>query len=179
MSTLQAVLDDAVRAGDVPFAVAMVGDKNGIKWSGAAGERAPGQVAGADTVFRIFSMTKAVGSTAAMLLIDRGKLDAETPVEDILPEFAKIQVLERFDGDKPVLRAPKRKATVRQLGIAIDIVIVLIDRPEFISDTGVSPEVDDPPVDGLPARAIARDIEHGTLHSCNSAVILAGNDPFC
>jgi hypothetical protein len=66
-----------------------------------------------------------------------------------------------------------------QVCIAIDIVIVLIDRPEFISDTGVSPEVDDPPVDGLPARAIARDIEHGTLHSCNSAVILAGNDPFC
>lgn len=115
MSTLQAVLDDAVRAGDVPFAVAMVGNKNGIKWSGAAGERSPGQAASADTVFRIFSMTKAVGSTAAMILIDRGKLNADTAVQDILPEFAKIQVLERFDGDKPVLRAPKRKATVRQL----------------------------------------------------------------
>ena len=115
MSKMQSVLDDAVRAGDVPFAVAMVGDKNGVKWSGAAGERSPGQAASADTVFRIFSMTKAVGSTAAMMLIDRGKLDAETPVENILPEFAKMQVLERFDGDKPVLRAPKNKATVRQL----------------------------------------------------------------
>jgi len=115
MSTLQAVLDDAVRAGDVPFAVAMVGNKNGIKWSGGAGERSPGQAASTDTVFRIFSMTKAVGSTAAMLLIDRGKLNADTPVQDILPEFAKIQVLERFDGDKPVLRAPKSKATVRHL----------------------------------------------------------------
>jgi CubicO group peptidase (beta-lactamase class C family) len=115
MLKLQAVLDACVQAGDVPFAVAMVGDKNGIKWSGGAGERSPGQAASIDTVFRIFSMTKAVGSTAAMILIDRGKLNPDTAVEDILPEFAKIQVLDRFDGDKPILRAPKTKATVRNL----------------------------------------------------------------
>jgi methyl acetate hydrolase len=115
MSNLQAVLDASVQAGDVPFAIAMVGDRNGIKWSGGAGERSPGQAASIDTVFRIFSMTKAVGSTAAMILIDRGKLNPDTPVEDILPEFAKIQVLDRFDGDKPILRAPKTKATVRNL----------------------------------------------------------------
>ena len=60
-------------------------------------------------------MTKAVGSTAAMMLIDRGRLDAETPVEDILPEFANIRVLDRFDGDTPVMRAPKMKATIRNL----------------------------------------------------------------
>jgi CubicO group peptidase (beta-lactamase class C family) len=115
MSKLQVVLDASVQAGDVPFAVAMVGDKNGINWSGGAGERSPGQAASIDTVFRIFSMTKAVGSTAAMILIDRGTLNPDTPVEDILPEFAKIQVLDRFDGDKPILRAPKTKATVRNL----------------------------------------------------------------
>jgi methyl acetate hydrolase len=115
MSKLQAVLDASVQAGDVPFAVAMVGDKNGIKWSGGAGERSLGQAASIDTVFRIFSMTKAIGSTAAMILIDRGKLDPDSPVEEVLPDFAKIQVLDRFDGDKPILRAPKAKATVRNL----------------------------------------------------------------
>ena len=60
---------------DVPFLVGMVGDAGGVIWSGAAGERSPGQAATVDTVFRIFSMTKAVGSTAAMILIDRGKLE--------------------------------------------------------------------------------------------------------
>ena len=115
MSKLHAVLDASVQAGDVPFAVAMVGDRNGIKWSGGAGERSPGQAASIDTVLRIFSMTKAVGSTAAMILIDRGKLDPHTPVEHILPEFARIRVLDRFDGDKPILRAPRTKATVRDL----------------------------------------------------------------
>ncbi|MFZ2154501.1 MAG: serine hydrolase domain-containing protein [Bradyrhizobium sp.] len=115
MSKLQAVLDESVRAQDVPFAVAMLGDKNGIRWSGAAGQRSPGQAASIDTVFRIFSMTKAVGSTAAMILVERGKLNPDTPVEDILPEFAKIRVLDHFDGDKPVMRAPRTRATVRNL----------------------------------------------------------------
>ena len=50
-----------------------------------------------------------------MILVDRNKLDPESPVEDILPEFSKIMVLEGFDGDKPKLRAPRAKATIRQL----------------------------------------------------------------
>jgi methyl acetate hydrolase len=58
MSQLNDVIEQSVRAQDAPFLVAMVGDKDGIKWSGAAGERAPGQKAAQDTVFRIFSMTK-------------------------------------------------------------------------------------------------------------------------
>jgi methyl acetate hydrolase len=115
MSQLNDVIEQSVRAQDAPFLVAMVGDKDGIKWSGAAGERAPGQKAAQDTVFRIFSMTKAIGSTAAMILVDRGKLDPNTPVEAIIPEFNKIKVLDGFDGTTPHLRAPRTKATVRQL----------------------------------------------------------------
>ena len=109
------ILADAVAKNDVPFVVAMWGDSNGVNWSGTAGDRAEGIPASLDTVFRIYSMTKAVGSTAAMVLIDRGELDPEAPVESILPAFAEIQVLEGFDGDTPVLRAPKTKATVRHL----------------------------------------------------------------
>jgi len=115
MSTKDQVIATAVASKDVPFAVAMAGNSKGITYSGAAGEAAPGRKAAPDTVFRIFSMTKAVGTTAAMILVDRGKLDVDAAVEDLLPEFAKIQVIDRFDGDKPVMRAPKRKATVRHL----------------------------------------------------------------
>lgn len=115
MSQLNDVIDQAVQAQDAPFLVAMVGDKDGIKWSGAAGERAPGQKATQDTVFRIFSMTKAIGSTAAMILMDRGKLDPNKPVEAIIPDFAKVKVLDGFDGATPRLRAPRTKATVRHL----------------------------------------------------------------
>ena len=115
MKALDTVLSDAVSAGDLPFAVAMSGNSSGVNWSGAAGERSPGQAATEDTVFRIFSMTKAVGSTAAMILIDRDKLSPDTPVEEILPQFSDIKVLDGFDGDTPNLRAPKTKATVRHL----------------------------------------------------------------
>src|SRR6476646_5315924 len=115
MSQLNDVIEQSVRAQDVPFLVAMVGDKDGIKWSGVAGERAAGQKATEDTVFRIFSMTKAIGSTAAMILVDRGKLSADSVVETILPEFAELKVLEGFDEKRPRLRAPRTKATVRHL----------------------------------------------------------------
>ena len=115
MSQLNDVIEQSVREQDVPFLVAMVGDKDGIKWSGVAGERAPGRKATEDTVFRIFSMTKAIGSTAAMILVDRGKLDPDMPVEAIIPEFNQLKVLEGFDGTTPRLRAPRAKATLRQL----------------------------------------------------------------
>ncbi len=110
MKNLDGILETAVANQDVPFIVAMVGNATGTVWSGSAGPST-----GEDTVFRIFSMTKAIGSTAAMILIDRGLLDADATVESILPEFASIQVLEGFDGEKPVLRGPKSKATIRQL----------------------------------------------------------------
>ncbi|NNF78305.1 MAG: beta-lactamase family protein, partial [Rhizobiales bacterium] len=74
-----------------------------------------GQAAAEDTVFRIFSMTKAIGSTAAMILIDRGKLAFDTPVADVLPAFADIKVLDGFDRDTPTLRAPKTTATIAHL----------------------------------------------------------------
>jgi CubicO group peptidase (beta-lactamase class C family) len=115
MKDLNAVLSNAVAAGDVPFVVAMSGNSGSITWSGVAGERSPGLVAAEDTVFRIFSMTKAIGSTAAMILIDRGKLSPDMLVEAILPQFADIKILDGFDGDTPRLRKPKVKATVRHL----------------------------------------------------------------
>lgn len=115
MQNLQQVLDASVEAEDAPFVVGMVANHDGVTFSGAAGEAASGRKAAEDTIFRIFSMTKAVGSTAAMILIDRGKLDADTPVADILPEFAELRVLDGYDGDKPKFRAPKTRATIRNL----------------------------------------------------------------
>ena len=115
MAALESMLEEAVAKGDVPFAVAMVGTSKGIAWSGATGDAAEGRAADEDTVFRIYSMTKAIGSLAAMIVIDRGKLGLDTPVAEVLPDFAKIQVLDRFDGDTPILRPPKRPATVRHL----------------------------------------------------------------
>jgi methyl acetate hydrolase len=115
LTDLNAILSKAVAARHLPFAVAMTGNAAGTIYSGAAGNAAVGQVAGEDTVFRIFSMSKAVCGVAAAILIERGKLSLDTPVGDILPDFDTLQVIDGFDGDTPRMRAPKTRATVRHL----------------------------------------------------------------
>ncbi len=139
MSSIDTILNDAVANQDVPFVVAMAGNRAGVTYSGAAGQAADGRVAGEETVFRIFSMTKAVGSLAAMIAIDRGKLDVDTPVEDILPEFADLQVLDRFEDGKPVMRAPRTKATLRHLAThtsGLEYEFWNADMPRYMEATG-------------------------------------------
>jgi methyl acetate hydrolase len=114
---IDSVLQAAVDAGAVPNVVAMAADASGPIYEGAAGSRAVGssEPVTPDTMFRIASMTKMVTTTAALQLVERGKLDLDAPVEQYLPEFADLQVLEGFDGDTPRLRAPATRATVRHL----------------------------------------------------------------
>jgi CubicO group peptidase (beta-lactamase class C family) len=114
-TALQASLEQSVAKARAQFLIGMTADAAGVTFSGAAGEAAPGRPAAVDSVLRIFSMTKAVGSTAAMILVERGQLDLDAPVESILPDFARLQVLTGWNGDQPTFRAPRTKATVRQL----------------------------------------------------------------
>ena len=69
-----------------------------------------------DTVFAIFSTTKAITGTAVLQLVEEGKLDLDAPAKKYAPEIGKAQVLEGFDAaGKPRLRAPKRAVTTRML----------------------------------------------------------------
>ena len=114
---IDSVLQSAVDGGVLPNVVAMAADAEGQIYEGAAGPRAAGESdpVTPDTMFRIASMTKMVATTAALQLVERGKLDLDAPVEQYRPEFADLQVLDGFDGDEPRLRAPATKATVRHL----------------------------------------------------------------
>ena len=116
-ATIDAVLRDAVAAGDVPNVVAMAADRDGPIYQGAAGPRIAGQEdpVTPDTRFRIMSMTKMVATVAALQQMEAGRLDLDAPIERYCPSFADVQVLEGFDGDTPKLRPPATKATVRQL----------------------------------------------------------------
>lgn len=46
-----------------------------------------------DSLFRIYSMTKPVVTTAAMMLVEEGKIQLGDPVARYLPEFADVKVL--------------------------------------------------------------------------------------
>jgi len=108
-SAIKTLLDGAVAKGALHGVAAVVVDRNGLLFHHAAGE------AGEHTLFRNASMTKAVATTAALQLVEQGRLSLDASVESILPQFGELQVLDGFDGDKPRLRPPASKATVRQL----------------------------------------------------------------
>jgi methyl acetate hydrolase len=92
-------LREAVERKDVPGVVALVTDRKGVVYQGAFGvaDVATGRALTADALFRIASMTKAITSTAAMQLIEQGKLALEDPVETYLPEMAKVPIFDAFD----------------------------------------------------------------------------------
>jgi methyl acetate hydrolase len=126
----QAVLEKAVTgAPRVPGVVAMTVGRQGTLYEGVAGQRVFGQGVGmtTDTVFAIFSTTKAITATAALQLVEEGKLDLDAPAKQYVPELGQVQVLEGFGTDgKAQLRAPKRDITARMLllhtaGFAYDI----------------------------------------------------------
>jgi methyl acetate hydrolase len=115
VSRLDNFIESAVARQDAPFAVAVVADRHGVLWEGHAGQANAARAAGPDTVFRLFSQTKAIGTLGAMILVDRGLLSLETPVASVLPDFDDIQVLESFGPGGPVFRAPRTTATLRHL----------------------------------------------------------------
>jgi methyl acetate hydrolase len=116
-ATIDGLLERAVESGTMPGVVAVVGDRDGVLYEGAFGRLSVDSDAGVrpDTMFWLASMTKAPVSVAALQMIERGELELEQPVSDILPAFGALQVLDGFDGDTPRLRAPARQATIRQL----------------------------------------------------------------
>src|SRR6266436_9040338 len=46
----------------------------------------------ADTIFRIYSMSKPIASVAAMMLVEDGKLSLDDPVAKYIPAFAGVKV---------------------------------------------------------------------------------------
>lgn len=114
-----AILQRAVDA-DAPVAgvVAMLTDRTGNVYEGTAGKRVLGgdQEMTPDTVFAIFSTTKAITATAALQLVEEGKLDLDAPAKQYAPDIGTLQVIEGFDdAGEPRLRPPASDVTTRQL----------------------------------------------------------------
>jgi methyl acetate hydrolase len=47
-----------------------------------------------DNIFRIFSMTKAIASVAAMQLVEQGKIKLDEPLNELMPNMAAIPILD-------------------------------------------------------------------------------------
>ena len=69
------------------------------------------ELIGENDMFRLASMTKAVTSVAAMILIEQGKIGLDDPVSRFLPEFAKLRARGPDGTEGPASRPP----TIREL----------------------------------------------------------------
>ncbi|WP_292965996.1 serine hydrolase domain-containing protein [Novosphingobium sp. UBA1939] len=108
----------ALAAANLPGAVALVTDSTGTRYLRAFGmaDAVAGVPMREDTLFQIASMTKALTSTAALQLVERGQLDLDAPIGAILPDLADLPVLEGFDeAGQPMLRAARAPVTLRHL----------------------------------------------------------------
>ena len=112
------VLADAITGTKVAGVVAAAADAGGVIYNDAFGRRSLASEArmSTDTVFRIASMTKAITATAAMQLVEQGKLGLDQPAGEILPFLANPQVLLGFDSKgNPIMRAARGQVTLRKL----------------------------------------------------------------
>ncbi len=69
----------------------------------------------ANSLFRMFSMTKPVTSTALLLLYEEGKFQLDDPLEKYFSEFKDLKVYASGSGDQMNVEPPKRKPTVRDI----------------------------------------------------------------
>ena len=117
-SEADAILHAAVANGDVPGVVAVATGRDGTIYEGGFGERVLGSGVAmtTDTVGWIASMTKALTGTAAMQLVEEGRLELDRAAADWVPELGEVQVLEGFDdAGQPLTRPPLRPITLRHL----------------------------------------------------------------
>jgi methyl acetate hydrolase len=118
LASVDKVFGQAVESKKMPGVVAVAATDKDVLYEGAFGKRELGKDAAmtVDTVVWIASMTKAITATAAMQLVERGKLSLERPAQEVVADLAGARVLEGFDSaGKPRLRAPKRPITLRHL----------------------------------------------------------------
>ncbi len=118
-SALSSFLAETVNRGDVPGVVVLVTAPDRVLYHEAFGKMNVAQAVEMrkDAIFRIASMTKAITSVAAMMLVEEGKLHLEDHVSKYLPEFQSRQVIRRLDLSAGTYetRPATRPITIRQL----------------------------------------------------------------
>jgi len=109
--TMRAFVDN----GNVPGAILAWRQGNGPIHYDACGSLGFGrtQAVNERSIFRIFSQTKPITGIAAMMLVEAGVIALDQPLQEILPDFADMQVV---DGDQVSRTRPAaRPITIRHL----------------------------------------------------------------
>lgn len=113
---IDAVFNQYVDDGRLPGAVLLVLQDGKPVYDRAFGwaDRESGRKMTPDALFRIASQSKAITTTAAMILMEEGKLLLNDPVSKYVPSFAKTTVAVRTEMGTEIVPA-KRAITLRDL----------------------------------------------------------------
>jgi CubicO group peptidase (beta-lactamase class C family) len=116
LDRLSAALNDRIGSGHIPGAVALVARHGKVAYHQSFGRLDPAseQPMGTDAIFRIYSMTKAIVSVAAMMLWEEGRLLLSDPISKFLPAFGNTQV-GVVSGDSYTLAAVNNPITIQDL----------------------------------------------------------------
>ena len=121
LERIGAYLHDEVVTGNIPGAVLLIQQHGKPVYFESFGVRSVTTKLRMtpDTIFRIYSMSKAITSVAAMMLVEDGKLSLDDPVSKYIPAFADTKVgvdLSDEAGQLPLKLEPlKRPITIRDL----------------------------------------------------------------
>jgi CubicO group peptidase (beta-lactamase class C family) len=114
-------LTNEIADNKIPGAVMLIQRRGKLAYFETFGARDPVTKAPmtADTIFRIYSMSKPITSVAAMMLVEEGKLSLEEPLSKYIPSFAnvKVGVEKKGEDGKPTLDlvAPRRPIFIQDL----------------------------------------------------------------
>ncbi len=119
LARIDRMCEEAVASDDLPGIVALVArDGKIVHWKayGMADNQA-GRKLKRDDIFRIASQTKAITSTAVMMLWEEGRFQLDDPISKYVPEFKNPQVIKTFNpADSSWTGEPANsEITIRQL----------------------------------------------------------------
>lgn len=116
---LDPILNSTVQGGcPIAGVVAGVTDRDETLYLNHAGERdiSTHIPMTDDSVFAIFSTTKAITTTIALQQYEKGMLDLDAPAKEYVPEIGELKLLKGFDtSGNPILCEPKIDVTTRML----------------------------------------------------------------
>ncbi|MEO9891984.1 serine hydrolase domain-containing protein [Aurantibacter sp.] len=95
---IDAMLKNAVTENQIPGVVALIARNGKIVYHNAYGtSNEKGDKLDKNTIFRIASQTKAITSTAVMMLWEEGKFKLDDPISKYIPEFGEAKILDTFN----------------------------------------------------------------------------------
>lgn len=118
LARIDAMCMEAVEEGQIPGIVALVARNGKIVYYKAFGmaDNESGRILKRDDIFRIASQTKAITSTAVMILWEEGKFRLDDPISKYIPEFENAQVLDTlYENDTYLTKPAEGHITIRHL----------------------------------------------------------------